>query len=139
MVAVFMRAGKGHNRRLTQDSASSQMPLVCHAGPELEEEVKNADVAGLTFKETESEVGMHSLLRPQVTRRPSDVQMLPRDGKLLSLYGTDVFLKNRYRMLSVVLFVGSLCPAVSPADARLPEGHDSMVAGARGLRRLGRA
>lgn len=71
MFAVFMRAGKGHNRRLTEDSASSQMPLVCHAGPELEEEVKNADVAGLTFKETESEVGMHSLLPPGVAHSPA--------------------------------------------------------------------
>jgi hypothetical protein len=43
-------------RRETDDSASSQIPLVYHAGPELEEEVKGSEVTGVQFKESESEV-----------------------------------------------------------------------------------
>jgi hypothetical protein len=43
-------------RRETEDSASSQVPLVYHAGPELEEEVKGNEVTGVQFKESESEV-----------------------------------------------------------------------------------
>jgi hypothetical protein len=56
--AVPCCAGNGYHRRGTDDSvASSQVPLVCHAGPELEEVVKGEGVSGVQFKESESEVG----------------------------------------------------------------------------------
>lgn len=47
------------------DSASSEAPLVCHAGPELEEKTNTtvSEVSGVTFKESDAEVGAVMLLQ----------------------------------------------------------------------------
>lgn len=54
----YAQKNTGYARRDTDDSASSQLPLVCHAGPELEEVATGKELSGVAFKESESEVGV---------------------------------------------------------------------------------